>query len=349
MAVDSFDAVKFRRALLAWYARHRRDLPWRRTRDPYLIWLSEVILQQTRVDQGLPYYERFRRAFPTVQALAAAPEQDVLKQWEGLGYYARARNFHRAARIVAGERAGVFPQTAEEWLSLPGVGRYTAGAIASIAFDDPAPIVDGNVARVLSRLYDLADSIDAPATKSHLWDIAERLTPRRNPGAFNQAMMELGARVCVPAAPDCPACPVRGHCAAHAAGTVPERPVRAAKKPVPHVDEALAVIERRGRYLLRQRPPDGLLGGLWEFPSVQPDDTAALAAMIQETFGLKITIERELTVVRHAFSHFKVTVHVYQCQCTGRCTPGDDSAWVTAKELRAYPLPKTHHKFIDFL
>lgn len=355
MAVDCLDVVKFRRALLAWFARHQRDLPWRHTRDPYLIWLSEVVLQQTRVEQGLPYYERFRRAFPTVQALAAASEQQVLKLWEGLGYYARARNFQRAARIIAHERGGVFPRTAAEWQALPGVGRYTAGAIASIAFDDPAPIVDGNVARVLSRVYDLPDSIDSAATKSRLWDLAAHLTPRRTPGAFNQAMMELGACICVPAAPDCGACPVRGHCRAHAMGVAAERPVRTAKKRAPHYDVALAVIERRGRYLLRRRPQDGLLGGLWEFPSVRlepgtaPEDTGALAAMICDEFGIVIRVEKTIAVVRHAFSHFRVTVHVHRCRAEGRCVRGEEVAWVAAGELEQYPLPKTHHLFIGLL
>jgi A/G-specific adenine glycosylase len=221
---------RVRAALLRWYRANRRDLPWRRTRDPYRIWLSEILLQQTRVETGLPYYERFVAAFPTVADLAAAPLDRVLKLWDGLGYYTRARNLHRAARLVVHERGGVLPRTAEQWQQLPGIGRYTAGAIASIAFDAAVPVVDGNVKRVFARVFCIERCIDAPAIQTELWRIAADLLPPTAPGDFNQSLMELGARLCTPRKPRCADCPIRRCCAAHAAGAQDRLPRRRPKK-----------------------------------------------------------------------------------------------------------------------
>jgi A/G-specific adenine glycosylase len=224
-----------RRALLTWFRRAARDLPWRRTRDPYRIWLSEVLLQQTRVRTVPPYYARLVIAFPTVRRLAAAPLEHVLKLWQGLGYYRRAVNLHRAARVIMDQRRGVLPRSAAEWQELPGVGRYTACAIASIAYSEPVPVVDGNVRRVLARLLAVRAPIDGQATQKRLWKLAEMLLARRAPGAFNQALMELGARACTPRRPGCMACPVRGWCAAHLSDTQHDLPVRRRKRPSPLV------------------------------------------------------------------------------------------------------------------
>ena len=234
--------VGFRRALMNWYRREARELSWRGASDPYVIWVSEIVLQQTRVDQGTPYIERFLRAFPTVASLADATLDEVLKLWEGLGYYTRARNLHRAAGIVARDRGGVFPGTAAEWEELPGVGRYTAGAIASIAFGEAAPVVDGNVKRVLARLTNLHASIDDGAVVAELWSLAGELVRGKDPGDFNQGIMELGAEVCRPKNPRCEACPVWKYCAAISKGTQGALPVRRPKKRTPHYEIAATTI-----------------------------------------------------------------------------------------------------------
>jgi A/G-specific adenine glycosylase len=349
-------AAEIRRALLAWFQAEARDLPWRRTRDPYRIWLSEVILQQTRVDQGLPYYTRFLEAFPTVAALAAAPEHAVLKQWEGLGYYTRARNLHKTAQIVAEQHGGVFPRAAELLQMLPGVGRYTAGAVASIAFGERVPVVDGNVKRVLARLLDLADPVDDTATERLLWQTAQGLVPAREPGDFNQALMELGARVCTPRKPNCDACPVGAYCAAREAGTVAQRPVKRPRKAVPHKEIVVAAIERDGRYLIGRRPPEGLLGGLWEFPGgkLEAGEThqQALARECREELGLEVKVGGLVATVQHAYTHLRVTLNVYRCRpAAGEATPRvhTEIAWVTPADFAAYAFPKANHKFLALL
>lgn len=345
-----------RRALLKWFRREARDLPWRRTHDPYAVWLSEILLQQTRVEQGLPYYERFLKASPTVESLAAAPEQQVLKLWEGLGYYTRARNLHAGARYIVQDLGGRFPNTVEGWLKVPGVGRYTAGAIVSIAFDKPAPILDGNVKRVLSRLFDIPAPVEATATQQRLWSLAEELVPRTSPGDFNQAMMELGARICVPRGPLCGQCPIEPVCAARAAGTQEQRPVRQPAKPVPHYEVVVAVICRRGRYLLGRRPPDGLLGGLWEFPGgkVHKGETheQALKREAQEELGITIQVGEPIAVVQHAYSHFRVTLNVYRCSAPNgnpRAKVHTELRWIPRNRLSEYPLPGANHRFLPLL
>jgi A/G-specific adenine glycosylase len=345
-----------RRGLLSWFRKQARDLPWRRTRDPYSVWLSEILLQQTRVDQGTPYYERFIAAFPDVHTLAAASSAQVLKQWEGLGYYTRARNLHRAAKIIAGERNGTFPTTAEEWRSLPGVGRYTAGAIASIAFDERAAVLDGNVIRVLSRVFNIEDTTDDTATRNRLWGIAESLVPANAPGDFNQAVMELGARICTPRQPRCDACPIRKQCDARAEGVQELRPVRKKKAATPHHEYVVAVIPKHGRYLLAQRPENGLLGGMWEFPAgaVLPEEPhqMALTRVMRKSFGLKVRPGGLVAVVNHAYSHFKVTLNVYRCEWlagTPQATAHDQTKWVPRSQFARYAFPKANHKFLQLI
>src|SRR5258708_9410248 len=232
----------FSNALLAWYDGAAADLPWRRTHDPYHVWLSEIMLQQTQVRTVISYFERFINAFPTVTALAAAPLDQVLKRWEGLGYYSRARNLHRAAQRIVADHGGEFPSTAATLQTLPGIGRYTAGAIASIAFNEKVAVLDGNVMRVLTRLYDIADDIYVSATQRRLWTLAELMGPAGRPGDYNQAIMELGRTVCRPQNPACMMCPVSTHCLACQHGTQNQRPVKAPKQPTPHYDVAAVVI-----------------------------------------------------------------------------------------------------------
>ena len=254
------------RKLLSWYARNKRDLPWRRTKDPYRIWVSEVMLQQTQVDTVIPYYERWMKRFPTINALAKASLDEVLKVWEGLGYYARARNLHKAAKLIREEHKGKFPDSYEEIHRLPGIGDYTAGAISSIAFNLPTPVLDGNVTRVLCRLFAIRQDPKSPKTQEKLWRLAGSLLPKKNPGDFNQALMELGALVCLPELPRCLFCPLPSACEARKIGLELSLPVRTQKKPLPTVSVSVALLWKDGKLLIQRRPEQGLLGGLWEFP-----------------------------------------------------------------------------------
>lgn len=354
--VSQIDAPSFRRALLAWYRANARDLPWRRTKDPYAIWLSEIMLQQTRVDQGTPYYERFIAAFPDVHALARASEDRVLKLWEGLGYYSRARNLHRAAKTVSNVHDGAFPKSAVELQTLPGIGRYTAGAIASIAFGERVPVLDGNVIRVLSRVHNIDACTDEPKIREQLWEIAAAFVPARDPGDFNQAMMELGARVCTPKTPLCMECPVNKHCRARVAGVEQQRPVRKTKSEIPRREMVAAAIQNKGKYLMAKRPSSGLLGGMWEFPAGtvrnRESHQRALSRELKENFGLRIKPGKLIASVQHAYSHFKVTLHVYACDLidgTPDAKEHDETRWFARKSFTSLALPKVVHKFIDQL
>lgn len=346
----------FRRRIVRWFRRAARPVSWRGTKDPYAVWIAEIALQQTRVDQGTPYIERFLRRFPDVHALAAADLDDVLKLWEGLGYYARARHLHAAARRIAGERGGRMPASAAEWLAMPGVGRYTAGAIASIAFGEAVPVLDGNVKRVLARLTDLDHAIDDAAIEKNLWQTMTRLVKGPSPGDFNQGMMELGAQICTPRAPGCRVCPVQEYCRAHAAGTVASRPVRRPKAATPHHDVVVAAILKNGRYLLGKRPHGGLLGGLWEFPGgkIKPGEThaAALRRELREELGIAASVGDHVATVDHAYSHFSVSLHVYRCtHRSGKPAPRAHSElrWVSPKDFPSLAFPKANHKFLGRL
>jgi A/G-specific adenine glycosylase len=298
------DIADIRARLLAWYDASARDLPWRRRHEPYATWISEVMAQQTRIDTVVPYFERWIARFPDVAALAAAPVDDVLRQWEGLGYYSRARNLHAAARVVRDRHAGELPPSYDQLRALPGIGDYTAGAVASIAFGVRAPAVDGNVRRVLARLLDEADP--APA---RVRQVAAALVPADRPGDFNQAVMELGAMVCTPRSPRCDRCPVAPLCAARAAGTQLDRPARKARAAVPAFDIATAVLcNSDGRVLLVRRPPQGLLADMWSFPGVElgeGEDAAAAAARLAAalTGGAATAEPVHIGSIDHTFSH----------------------------------------------
>ncbi|MGH7142927.1 MAG: A/G-specific adenine glycosylase [Planctomycetota bacterium] len=354
---DARERRRIARALLTWYDGAKRDLPWRRTRDPYLIWLAEVMLQQTRVDTGIGYFERFRVAFPTVEALAAAPLDAVLKQWEGLGYYSRARNLHRAAQTVAAELAGALPRSAAELQRLPGIGRYTAAAVASIAFEEPTAVLDGNVKRVLARLFAIDDAVESGPAQEKLWGLAQSLMPARRCGDFNQAMMELGATVCLPGEPLCLTCPVRSHCRAAAEGRQAELPRRKKAKPLPHLEVVAGAIgDRQGRWLIGRRPEGKMLGGLWEFPGgkVQPGETRAqaLARELQEEMGIEVEVGAELGYIDHAYTHFTMRLHLLEARIVkGRAKALQHTAiaWVTQAQLDDYALPTSDKRLVGFL
>lgn len=343
--------------LLTWWDKNRADLPWRGAADPYAIWVSEIMLQQTQIASVIPYYERWMAQLPTVQALAAAPLTQVLKLWEGLGYYSRARNLHAAAQTVVQAYNGRLPTTAKELQSLKGIGRYTAGAIASIAFNEPTPVVDGNVIRVLTRLFDLAEDVTTTAVKNQLWRLAADLIPPERPGDYNQALMELGQTICLPAAPRCHECPIAAHCLARQRGTQLERPVKPPRVATPHYDVVAGVIWRDdGRFLIAQRPLDGLLGGLWEFPGgkLEQGETFAQALQreIREELALEIEVGRPLRPIKHAYTHFRITLHPFharwlagQAQHLGVA----DHAWVSLPDLDRYPFAVTDQKIIQQL
>ncbi len=339
-----------RRALRAWFTRHARDLPWRRTHDPYRVWLSEVMLQQTQVRTVVPYYERFLAAFPSVEVLAEAPEERVLKLWEGLGYYSRARNLRRAAKQLVERHAGRFPTTADAWKALPGVGRYTAAAIASIVSGERTAVLDGNVKRVLSRLCLVWARIDEKTTLDRLWELADELVDPEQPGDFNQAMMELGARVCTPRRPDCDACPLARWCRARAAGEAERLPVRSARRVVPAVELLTAAVRCRGRWLLARRPATGLLAGLWGWPSVEGGDLDGAGAMevsLRERFGVRTRLGAMLGTIEHVFTHRRWVLRVYEGRTDGarRKPPSDaDWRWVTSNEMQALPLARVDQK-----
>ena len=343
--------------LLSWYDHAAADLPWRRTSDPYAIWLSEIMLQQTQVETVIPYYERFLVNFPTVASLADAPIEVVLKQWEGLGYYSRARNLHRAAQVIALDLGGVFPTTADGLQQLPGIGRYTAGAIASIAFGQVAPVLDGNVIRVFARLTDLDADVTQTETKAHLWKLAENWLPAVRAGDYNQALMELGRTVCKPRNPLCESCPVQRHCRAYAHGTQADRPVKAKRAATPHYDVAAGMIwNERGRLLIAQRPLEGLLGGLWEFPGgkQEADETLeeCLKRELQEELAIHVEVGDLFTVVRHAFTHFKITLHAFTCQYVSgppQAIGVRDFAWVKPEDLEQYSFGKADREVIQAL
>jgi len=334
-------AMPFATSLLRWFRREARDLPWRRTRDPYAIWISEVMLQQTQIATVLPYYDRWMRRFPDVKSLAAARLDTVLKAWEGLGYYARARHLHRAAKNIAKDR---FPTTRSGWEELPGVGPYTSAAIASIAHGERSPVRDGNVRRVVSRLLK-TDSL------ARIDDFLERAIPDKAPGDFNQALMELGQRVCTPRSPRCPACPVAAYCVARKSGAQDRYPRKAVRKAVPTYKVGVGLCFKDGRVLVAKRALDGLLGGLWEFPGGKRERGETYERTVEREFleevGLRVDVGDRLVTVPHRYSHFAVELHAYLCRWKGGVPKS--GKWVRPRDLDRLAFPAANRRILEAL
>lgn len=340
-------------ALHAWYGTEARDLPWRRTRDPYAVWVSEAMLQQTRVAAALPYYERWMAALPTVQALAEADEGQVLRLWEGLGYYRRARNLHRAAQEVLARFGGEVPGEEDAFRRLPGVGAYTAAAVLSIAFGLDLAVVDGNVVRVLARLTAFGGDPGTAAARREFETLAARLLPPGTAALHNQALMELGALLCTPRSPRCAACPLAGACRGRGVG--PESfPARRRRREVPHRHVAIGIVRDEGRVLVSRRPYGGMLGGLWEFPGgkVEPGETpeAALHRELREEVGLTVDVVGTLPLVDHAYTHLRVTLHPFLCrlrEADPRIGEARPQRWIRPEELPDHPMPRANRKVIE--
>lgn len=333
--------------LLAWYAEHGRSLPWRETEDPYAIWVAEVMLQQTRVETVLPYYRRWMRRFATVSDLAEASRDDVLNLWEGLGYYRRAVYLHQAAQVVVDEHDGTLPQTEGELRELPGIGPYTAAAIASIAFGADQVALDGNLRRVLARLFDVAGEVRSSETEARLRELGRKLLPPGRAGDFNQALMDLGATVCLPRGPQCSSCPLESHCLARERGVVEQRPTRPQRGDLPQVTRVSVVLRSGDRFLIARRPEGKLLGGLWEFPGGKLDDgeelVQGLTRQVQEELGIRLRNPTRIGTYRHSYTHYRVTAHAFRAEL-GQKTPvareRSGYKWVTAGALDEYPMGK---------
>lgn len=350
------DILQIQLQLSQWYQQHQRSLPWRGTGDPYKIWISEVMLQQTQVKTVLPYYQSFLERFPDVHTLAQADLQTLLKNWEGLGYYARARNLHKAAQIVSNEMQGMVPDDYGIFRKLPGVGNYIAAAVLSIAFHQPFPVVDGNVKRVLARLFCLDKPVNHNGALKTFQQHAELLLDRSRPGEFNQAMMELGATVCRPANPTCRDCPLRQFCLAYKRREVEKFPIRLATRPIPEYRIAVGVVFKNHHVLITRRKPAGLLGGLWEFPGgkINANESAEQACIreIKEEVSLKVEIIDYLTQVKHAYTHFKIIVDVFRCRFLSgevRLTEAEDYRWINLDDIDSFPFPAANLKFIPLL
>lgn len=351
--LPDFDWAFLRRSLLVWYQQAGRDLPWRRSRDPYAIWVSEIMLQQTQVATVLPYYERWLDRFPTLEALADADQQAVLKAWEGLGYYARARNLHKAAQIVVRDRGGKLPRTLAEIQQLPGIGRTTAGGILSATDNLPISILDGNVKRVLSRLSALR--VPPKNAIAFLWELSDALVDPLQPRDFNQAIMDLGAILCRRRQPTCEVCPWQKACLAYNKGIQSQLPMTEQSSPLPHKRIAVAVIRNdQGEILIDRRLEEGLLGGLWEFPGgkIEADETIedCIRREILEEIGLAIAVEEHLITLDHAYTHFRITLIAHFCRYLGgvpQAIECQEVRWVKVEELEQFPFPKANSKIIE--
>jgi A/G-specific adenine glycosylase len=358
---SQFSAVQkrsLRRCLLAWYGKHARDLPWRRSRDPYRVWVSEIMLQQTQVATVREYFSRFVRAFPNVRRLAAADEQQVLRLWEGLGYYRRARQLHTAARKIVAEHGGRFPRTVDDLRTLPGIGRYTAGAIASIAFGQRAPILEANTIRLLSRLVGYRDDPLSSAGQRFLWQLAEDLLPQANIARFNQALMELGSLICTPSEPNCEVCPLCSLCKARAAGNQHEIPRPKPKKTYTELREAAVIVRKNGRVLMRQCAEGERWAGLWDFPRFELESEGPLftheeiVMKLRAQTGITCAPRAMLTTIKHGVTRYRITLDCYQAvYVTGRpqARKGSAVGWKAFDHVAALPLSTTGRRIAEFL
>jgi len=356
MNLNNKQIRRFQKILMNWYKNHQRLLPWRKTSNPYYIWVSEVMLQQTQVNTVIPYYLRFIDRYPTIKNLADSSLQHVLKVWEGLGYYSRARNFHKAARIVIINYRGKIPEDPSEFRKLPGVGDYIVAAVQSISFQQPLAVVDGNVKRVLARIFQMKEPVNSSKVHKKFKNRADNLLLTSHPGTFNQAMMELGAVICKPSQPICKYCPVQKFCSSFKKSTTHLFPKRLSTKPAPVYHIAAAVIRKNGRLLITRRKSDGLLGGLWEFPGgkvlINESPEITCVREVKEEVNLKINVDSHLTQVRHAYSHFKIKLDVYLCTYVSgkiKLNGPVDNKWIFPSKIQDYPFPKANHKFFPAL
>jgi A/G-specific adenine glycosylase len=344
--------MKIQTNLLRWFEKNGRALPWRKTLDPYAIWVSEIMLQQTQVATVIPYYHKFLKSFPTVGHLAKADLSKVLKIWEGLGYYSRARNLHLASRIVLSHFRGGIPDNLKDLLTLPGIGKYTAGAILSIAYNKEAPILDGNVKRVLSRLFALSNNPVRGKTEDLLWQLSESLIPKGFASSFNQALMDLGAMVCTPKDPQCLRCPLDRLCKGKASGEPERYPSRVIRKEIPHIEAVSAVIIKGGKVFLNQRPPKGLLGGLWEFPNWKIEEKRRLKSRlrlrnhIKKEMGMDVEVKESFGTFKQAFTHFKLTLTAYHCEAIKTNKKGK---WVPIRNLHLFPMSRIHRRIAEVI
>lgn len=368
-SMEAKDRANFRRALKRWYHKNRRSLPWRETDDPYRIWISEIMLQQTTVVAVVPYYERFFKAFPSVVHLAKADEQDVLKLWEGLGYYSRARNIHKAAQEIVDRFDSVFPTTVDELLSLPGIGRYTAGAIASFAFDRAAPIVEANTLRLYCRLLGFDDDPRLSFGQQTLWSFAESILPKKESGVLNQALMELGAIVCTPKQPECQDCPVNKHCQAFLTNRQDEIPIPKKRPEITPLVEAALVVENKGKLLLRRCLPGERWAGLWDVPRFdvtsladghderKPFNKKTVAAIqndvaqqLQEAIDMSVDVGNLLTEIRHTVTRYRIRLVCFNTELLdGGPRMSDGWKWVSKKKIGDYPLSATGRRIVEIL
>jgi A/G-specific adenine glycosylase len=349
--------TSFRRRLLTWFGKHGRALPWRETADPYAIWVSEIMLQQTQVATVIPYYGRFLSRFPSVTALAAADERDVLRLWEGLGYYRRARQLHAAAKRIATDHGGQFPCEAKVVRRLPGIGRYTAGAVLSFAFDAREPILEANTLRLFARLLAVREEPLSGAGQKILWNAAAAILPKRGSGALNQALMELGSQICTPREPRCTECPVASFCVANREGLQEHLPTRTAKPKIEQVREASVVVWRGGKVFLAQRAAGERWAGLWDFPRFplsadkKPAVHRELIASIHGRYGFRIEPRRLLTTLRHSVTRFRITLECHEAEIvspySGRSQA--DERWVHPPRLVEYPLSVTGRRIARLL
>ncbi|MFW5791631.1 MAG: A/G-specific adenine glycosylase [Desulfohalobiaceae bacterium] len=344
--------------LLDWFAANQRDLPWRRGYDPYTVWISEVMLQQTQMSRAVACFERWMERFPDPAALAAADQEEVLLLWEGLGYYSRARNLHKAAIVLTREHGKTLPANRESLLRLPGIGPYTAGAICSIAFNQPETAVDANVERVLARVLDIDTPVKQPGAARAIRRAAADLIPPGRARDFNQALMELGALCCSPRGPGCSECPLHSLCEARRLGIVSERPVPGKKLLITPLQIVAGVLVHQGRVFIQKRLPGSVWGGLWEFPGgrVEPGETPARASAreLQEETGFRVSALEEMAVIRHGYTTYRVRLHCFSCSLRGResepvLTAAQDFRWALPGELDGFAFPAAHRKLIDMM
>ena len=350
----------FQKELLRWYAANKRDLPWRNTKEPYHILVSEVMLQQTQMETVLPYYERWMRVFPDIGTLAKSPQEKVLKLWEGLGYYSRARNLHQTAQEVVEKYNAEFPSDFKAIHSLKGIGRYSAGAIASIAFNQEKPIVDGNVLRVLSRVYTIDKPIDVLKNTESFWELQEKLIPKGQARYFNQALMELGALICTPANPGCGLCPIREHCKARQENRQEHFPVRQKRKKTVKIDAAAVIFRSEGLYLLRQRPLGQIMGGLWEFPEWKLSRNKPLSAdqikkraqkEAEKHFKIKTVRLKHLGAIKRNYTHHLEKMEVYLAETAQGDIQKEEwpQVWIEKKDFKKYPFSSAHAKIAQLI